>query len=71
VGAESKDPGGPIQRPTSMNHRGPSTALRPPFRLRFAQDDTRWSSGTPSEKLGVPFVDRPCLPKRGAEVAEP
>ena len=46
---ESKDPGGSITCSDGMNRRGPSTALRPPFRLRFAQDDTRWSFGTLSE----------------------
>ncbi len=38
-GTESKDLGGPIKHCASMNRRGPSTALRPPFRLRSAQDD--------------------------------
>jgi excinuclease ABC subunit A len=37
-GAESKDPANPEKTPPE-NLRDPSTALRPPFRLRFAQDD--------------------------------
>ena len=40
AGTESMDPGGPIKLTTSSDRRGPSTALRPPFRLRSAQDDT-------------------------------
>ena len=37
---ESKDLGGSFKLQTSSDRRGPSTALRPPFHLRFAQDDT-------------------------------
>ena len=40
-GTESKDPGGPITCSAEADRRDPSTALRPPFRLRSAQDDTR------------------------------
>ena len=40
-GTESKDPGGPMTCGAEADHPGPSTALRPPFRLRSAQDDTR------------------------------
>ena len=59
MGAESRDPGGPIKRNTSMNRRGPSTALRPPFHLRFAQDDTLWSFGTPSKNFASAGVGVP------------
>ncbi len=53
-GTESKDLGGSINRSTLMNRRGPSTALRPPFRLRSAQDDTSMGiSGTSSQHSPV------------------
>jgi len=48
-GTPSRNPGGPIRRRTSPNHRGPSTSLRPSCRLRSARDDTRF--GVPVDRV--------------------
>ena len=54
---ESKDPGGSITYCTGKNRRDPSTALRPPFRLRSAQDDTHFLNfGTPPSKSPAPLI---------------